>query len=279
MKVIIVVLLLLVGVSFAAGAKPRIIVLANSIDSELASDFYRFLGNQGMEVVNSNASDFDQYKSEKFIVILGGPDAPEGVGEIVKGVLSESEQNILREQGSRRKYVRTNPWGLNNGQRVTILAGSDRSQTKKSHEENQDDVILEAEEADLEEALEMQTQGANDTAPNGTAPSYNISQLSNAAVVIFRVIYDPDGEEPADEKIILKNTASEDVDISGWVLTDGEGSYTIPDGTVITPEEVWAVYGATYNPTGYAEGMLLNNEHDSVTLKNRAGETVGTTSW
>jgi hypothetical protein len=105
-------------------SKVRIVVLANSIDFELATDFFAFLGNKGIETVHSTASYFNQYKEEKFIVILGGPDAPEGVGSIVQEALSEVEENSVREAGARKKYIKTNIWDL--GQRVMVIAGSNR---------------------------------------------------------------------------------------------------------------------------------------------------------
>ncbi len=87
-RVIVVTLLLLLGVGLVAGAKPRVVVLANSVDYELGSEFFRFLGNKGIDVVHVSATDFEQYKQEKFVVILGGHEAYEGVGDIVKGILT-----------------------------------------------------------------------------------------------------------------------------------------------------------------------------------------------
>lgn len=118
---------------------PRIVLLANSIDYDLASDFFMFLENKGLEVVRATAADFDQHKGEKFIVILGGPDAYEGVGEIVQEVLSTTEQDSVRESGARKMYVKTGVWAP--GQRVTVLAGSDREQTREAHRANRDKVI------------------------------------------------------------------------------------------------------------------------------------------
>ncbi|MEE8167819.1 MAG: hypothetical protein V3T58_02965 [Candidatus Hydrothermarchaeales archaeon] len=122
--------------------KPKIVVLANSIDYELASDFFGFLGNKGMEVVHSTTTDFDQYKLEKFIVILGGPDAPEGVGDVVGEVLMNSDQNAIREQSAKKMYVKTNIWTT--GQRVMVIAGSGRDQTKEAHQENRNQVAADA---------------------------------------------------------------------------------------------------------------------------------------
>ena len=131
--------------------KPRILLLANSIDYSLASDFFRFLENKGIEVVRATASDFYQYKNEKFIVILGGPDAYEGVGEIVREVLMNREQNWLRERGNRRMYVKTNVW--TQGQVVFIIAGSDRYETQRAHEESRGGVVSRVSENKMEEDL------------------------------------------------------------------------------------------------------------------------------
>jgi Tol biopolymer transport system component len=120
--------------SIVSPKQPKIVVLANSIDYGLASDFFGFLGNKGIEVVHTTADDFELYKDEKFIVILGGPDAYDGVGEIVQDVLSSNEQSFLREKGNRKMYVKTNVWGT--GQKVMVIAGSDREQTKEAHQEN-----------------------------------------------------------------------------------------------------------------------------------------------
>jgi len=99
------------------------------------------------------------------------------------------------------------------------------------------------------------------------------------SVVIYQVIYDPPGPEPDDEMIKLKNTGTTTVDISGWRLTDGEGTYVIPSGTTITSGGYWTVYGSTYNPTRYTRGLYLANTHDSVTLLDQSGNIVDYYSW
>jgi hypothetical protein len=118
-----------------------IVVLSNSIDNELASDFFEFLENKGIKVTYTDAEDFDRLKEEKTIVILGGPDAYEGVGEIVQEVLTEGEQNQIRENGNRKMYIRTNVW--TEGQKVIIIAGSNREETKAAHQENKNQVSSE----------------------------------------------------------------------------------------------------------------------------------------
>ncbi len=121
--------------------KPKATVLANSIDYDLAAGFIGFLNDSGFEVVHATASGFEDYKADGVIIILGGPDAPEGVGEIVQVVLSEEEANAIREPGARRIYVKANFWAP--AQKVIVLAGSDRNHTKAAHEEDRDFVISE----------------------------------------------------------------------------------------------------------------------------------------
>lgn len=117
-----------------SSGKPKAVVLANSIDYELGKDFNALLKNSGIEVIYTDAAKFQEHNKNKFIVILGGPDAYEGVGEIVQEVLSENEQNQLREGSNRKMYVKTKVWTT--GQVVMVIAGTDRWETQKTGEEN-----------------------------------------------------------------------------------------------------------------------------------------------
>ncbi len=116
--------------------KPKIVVLASSIDFGLAIDFFRFLRDKGVELIHTDASNFDKYKEENFIIILGGPDAYEGVGEIVREYLTVEEQNWLRQEDNRKMFVKTKDRQL-----ICIIAGSDRDMTKKAEEENQEKIV------------------------------------------------------------------------------------------------------------------------------------------
>ncbi len=129
------------GGARAPARKPKAFLLANSIDYDMSSGFTAFLDNKGIEVVHVDASEFEQHTLEKFIVILGGPDAPEGVGEIVQQVLESDEQDYLRAKGNRRIYVKANPWRPHGGV-VMVIAGSDRYETQKAHEENREQAHL-----------------------------------------------------------------------------------------------------------------------------------------
>lgn len=119
--------------------KPKIILLANSIDLNLCDNFSALMKAHGIDVVYVNAENFSQHKTEKFIVILGGPDAPEGVGNITRGVLNLSEQEELRVLGTKKMYIKTNVWRSYN-QVIFVIAGSRREQTMECSEENKLDV-------------------------------------------------------------------------------------------------------------------------------------------
>lgn len=122
-----------------AQGKPVIAILANSIDYELASEFFGFLEDRGIEKTHVTADNFDDYKQNKFIIILGGPDAYEGVGGIVQQVLTDAEQGDIRKSGSKKMYVKTNIWRT--GQVVIVIAGSNREMTKAAHQENQRSIV------------------------------------------------------------------------------------------------------------------------------------------
>jgi len=118
----------------AAKKSGEIAVFANSIDKAMAGDFFSFLRSRGMQVSIFNASDFEKEKTRKIIVILGGPDAYEGIGEIVRSLVNESEQSYLRVKGNRKMLAAGNRFS--DGQRVFVISGSDRHETAKARAEN-----------------------------------------------------------------------------------------------------------------------------------------------
>jgi len=119
--------------------KLSVAIITNSIDKVLAQEFFGFLKNQGIGINVVNASEFEKVKTSKFLIILGGPDAPEGIGEIVKQLISEDEQKFLRRRGNRKMYTLTNNYAT--GQVIHILAGSDRAETKNAHAENKQSIV------------------------------------------------------------------------------------------------------------------------------------------
>jgi hypothetical protein len=123
---------------------PVIVVLANSIDYPRGIESIGLLRNDGFEVFHNTASVFEACKEGRLILIMGGPDAPEGVGDIVREVLSDSEEEALREKGAKKVFIKSNIWAPE--QKIIIVAGSDRENTKDAFDEQLNLVLDEANE-------------------------------------------------------------------------------------------------------------------------------------
>ncbi len=108
----------------------QLIVVANDQSFELASAWVNFLKNESVPFTRIMPSDFEKYKKEKNIVILGGPTEPDGVGEIVKQALTKEEQDYMSEEGRFRMYVKKDVWAP--GQNVMVFAGSDSKAAAKA---------------------------------------------------------------------------------------------------------------------------------------------------
>ncbi len=113
--------------------KPELLLLANSIDYQKNKDLMDFLAAH-FEIIRSGAPDFSKYKSNRRILILGGPDAYDGVGDIAGEALLVEWRDYLRKgRGSRNIYLRRNVWGAD--QLVLVLAGNEREDTRRVAQE------------------------------------------------------------------------------------------------------------------------------------------------
>ncbi|MFC1454826.1 hypothetical protein ACFLQI_01920 [Candidatus Undinarchaeota archaeon] len=129
--------LLLVAIGFAA--KPTVLLVANDIDYSVSSSLPGFLGGKGLEVTRITAVEFEENKNAHFMVILGGPDSPDGIGEISTFALSPEEKSYIRGEGNRKMYVKTNVWRT--PQVVMVMAGSNRHGTGNAVEGNREGLI------------------------------------------------------------------------------------------------------------------------------------------
>lgn len=113
-----------------AGAKVRMVVVANLIDYPLADDLFEYLRNAGYEPVHVLPDRFSEYRTARKIVILGGHLAP-GTGEIVSELLSDEQKAELEKKGAVKRFVFRDVWAP--GQVVTVLAGNTRKETRQAH--------------------------------------------------------------------------------------------------------------------------------------------------
>ncbi len=116
----------------------KIIVLANLIDYALASDFFEYLRSSGYEAIHVLPENFDSYKTEKNIIILGGHKAPDGVGAIVGDLLSAEQKSELEKPGAVEMFTFEDIWAP--GQHVIVLAGNTREETKQAHRKYRQDL-------------------------------------------------------------------------------------------------------------------------------------------
>ncbi|MBU7013772.1 MAG: hypothetical protein HXS52_02385 [Theionarchaea archaeon] len=116
---------------------PKAIVVANDIDFSRASSLVGFLEDNGFEVIRVTASNFEEYKSEELIIILGGADALDGIGAIVRSVLDEREQELTRL--GIRYFTEIDVWAPN--QRVFIFSGRDRDETREAHTQHRGKIL------------------------------------------------------------------------------------------------------------------------------------------
>lgn len=72
--------------------------------------------------------------------------------------------------------------------------------------------------------------------------------------------------DPVGERIQLRNTTGERVDLGGYRLSDREGDYTISQGTWLAPWGTYDVLIETYNPAGNTRALFLNDKEDEVLL-------------
>ena len=135
--------------SFPLPTQPEpTIVIANSIDKVAIGPLIFRLDRTG-PVLQKPASKLSDYKDyNKNIVILGGHNAPEGVGDIVSDLLTESEKrSLLASPKASKKFVKEDVWVT--GQTVTIYAGYERAQTWSAWASEIDGVRVPIEPADM----------------------------------------------------------------------------------------------------------------------------------
>jgi desulfoferrodoxin (superoxide reductase-like protein) len=117
---------------------PKAVLVANPIDYTRAKSLVTFLEDNGYEVINIAASELSQYQTENLIIILGGADALEGVGDVVRTVLDAREQELTRL--SAHYFLKRDVWAQD--QRVFVFAGKDRDETKQAHEKYRDKILV-----------------------------------------------------------------------------------------------------------------------------------------
>ncbi|MBU7013245.1 MAG: DUF255 domain-containing protein [Theionarchaea archaeon] len=111
----------------------KVVVISNSID--YSPELIQYI-SQEFQTISITADQFPNYQNYQYFVILGGPDAPEGIGELVSTILSLREQEYLRTTEEYNLFIR-----VKDGKTFFVLAGSDREQTRLAVDTLKDDVL------------------------------------------------------------------------------------------------------------------------------------------
>lgn len=115
-------------------SEKTVIVLTNSIDYSLAGGLFDFLIREGLHLEFHSSSAFYKYKDSRYILILGGPEAYEGVGEIAASIINSTEEDVVLKEGGALFSIKEDLWSKN--QKIILAAGFNRELTQKAHTED-----------------------------------------------------------------------------------------------------------------------------------------------
>jgi len=111
----------------AAKEKDKLIVITNEANYERSKDVVNFIATRGITIERIAPADFEKYKTEKYILILGGPNDDEGLGDVVKQVLTADEVSFVSQTGNKNLYLKLNKWSEK--QNMLVIAGYDPDAT------------------------------------------------------------------------------------------------------------------------------------------------------
>lgn len=139
-KTVSILILLALSLSFVPGviAQGNVAVVANSIDIGMNPDLISLLRKNNLMVDYFGVKD-SGYAAYDYIIILGGPDSEEHTGDLSKRILSETDQNTLRNGDYKLIYETSDFFKMK--QKVFVLAGSDRDFTKVAVDQYTSQVI------------------------------------------------------------------------------------------------------------------------------------------
>lgn len=72
--------------------------------------------------------------------------------------------------------------------------------------------------------------------------------------------------DPQGETFSVINTSATVVDLSGYVVTDNEGTYIFPQGVLLQPGDSIEVGFSEYNKSGSTHGLYLSNTQDELLI-------------
>ncbi len=134
------------------------------------------------------------------------------------------------------------------------------------------------------------TDNEGATGQSSTTATVDPVATSNSDILISEVFYDTPGTDSQEEWLELYNRSVSTIDLSGWTITDNNGTgttYTIPTNTTIdasthiTIAKNSAGFFALYSYEADVYGGIpdLNNGGDALLLKDGSGALVDAVAW
>ncbi|NMC75922.1 MAG: hypothetical protein GYA60_01285 [Candidatus Methanofastidiosa archaeon] len=108
-------------------SQQEVYVISNNIDvaaKPLLEDYFRGFG---LFPEFLSPDEFEQLRGAKLILILGGPAAPYGTGDIVRRYLDNLEIDFIRQPGQKFTFIKNDQYGY--AEKVIIIAGAEREKT------------------------------------------------------------------------------------------------------------------------------------------------------
>ncbi len=133
------------------------------------------------------------------------------------------------------------------------------------------------------------TDGSNNTS-TASENTFTTGAGTASTVVVSEVFYDTPGTDSKEEWVELYNTTAATIDVSGWTITDNNGtgaSFTISAGKTIASQTYFTVathrngfkslYG--YLPDVHGSLPSLNNTGDAIILQDASSQTIDEVAW
>ncbi len=160
----------------------RITVLGNSIDLPLVSGYLDTYMAAGVDVQTISANELPAHKNDPVIMILGGQNSPEGVGEIVGGILNPNEKNdVLSSPNSEVFAIAANLWAAK--QKVIVFAGYGKEQTRRLFAGAQADILKSMRFNDSAFAVNYTDTSATVPLLDGTQPFTDVDAYEANSII------------------------------------------------------------------------------------------------
>jgi hypothetical protein len=125
-----------VGIIQTAAASD-LIVVATKDTYEASQKWVDFLTLNEVPIQHVTPQEFDKYKKEPYVVLMGGMDEPDGIKVLAKEILAEDELEYISQKGNGEIYFKFKVFDPM--QTIIVFAGSDRDAAAAARKKNKSD--------------------------------------------------------------------------------------------------------------------------------------------